>query len=186
MRSVQRFDQYLRLRRGTWHYVRRVPKAVRQTEERKSKNRSLETDSLTVARQRRDVCAAADNRRWAEKMPQRFDGIPRDAIQKDMNLRAESYGFTYRSAVELADKADLAELIDRLKAVVPTKTPITPKVQQDTDALLGLAEPAKVTITQAMDLYLSEIALDELSGKSPDKLPTTQRSSVEPFLISFA
>ena len=170
MRSVQRFDQYLRLRRGTWHYVRRVPKAVRHAENRNSINRSLETDSLTVARQRRDVCAAADNQRWAEIAPKRFGEMPHDAVQKDMNLRAKSYGFTYRPAVELAEKADLVELIDRLKAVVPSKTPITPKVQRDTDALLGLAEPNVVTITQAMDLYLSEIAQDELSGKSPEQV----------------
>ena len=85
MRSVQRFDQYLRLRRGTWHYVRRVPKAVQHAENRNSINRSLETDSLTVARQRRDLCAVADNQRWAEIAPKRFGQMPRDAIQKDMN-----------------------------------------------------------------------------------------------------
>ena len=169
MRSVQRIDQYLRLRRGTWHYVRRVPKSIQHVENRNSINRSLETDSLTVARQRRDVCAAADNQRWAEILPKHFGEIPRDAIQKDMNLRAGSYGFTYRPAVDIAEKADLAERIDRLSAVVPSKTPMIPEVQRDTDALLGLAEPTVVTITQAMDLYLSEIALDELSGKSPEQ-----------------
>ncbi len=87
-----------------------------------------------------------------------------------MNLRARSYGFTYRPAVDIAERANLAELIDRLKAVVPSKTPMTPEVQRDTDALLGLAEPTAFTITQAMDLYLSEIALDELSGKSPEQV----------------
>lgn len=170
MRSVQRIDQYLRLRGGTWYYVRRVPKSVRYVEDRKFINQSLQTDSLTTARQRRDVCATADNQRWAEIVPQRFDAGPRDAIQKDMSLRAKSYGFTYRPAVDIAETADLAELIDRLKAVVPSKTPMTPKVQRDTDALLGLGEPTVVTITQAMDLYLSEIALDELSGKSPEQV----------------
>jgi site-specific recombinase XerD len=170
MRSVQRIDQYLRLRGGTWYYVRRVPKSLRHVEDRKFINQSLQTDSLTTARQRRDVCAAADNQRWAEITPQRFDESPRDANQKDMNQRAEAYGFTYRPAVELAEKTSLAELIERLKAVVPSETPMTPKVQRDTDALLGLAEPDVVTITQAMDLYLSEIALDELSGKSPEQV----------------
>lgn len=170
MRSVQRFDQYLRLRRGTWNYVRRVPRAVRHAENRNSINRSLETDSLTLARQRRDVCAAADNQRWAEIMPQRFAGQQRDAIQKDLNQRAKFYGFTYRPAADIAETAELSELIDRLKAVVPSETPMTPKVQRETDALLGLAEPTSATITQAMDLYLSEIALDEFSGKSPEQV----------------
>lgn len=76
MRSIQRFDQYLRLRRGTWHSVRRVPKAVRHAENRNSINRSLETDSLTVARRRLDVCAAADNQRWAKIIPQCFGQSP--------------------------------------------------------------------------------------------------------------
>ena len=57
MRSIQRQNQYLRLRGDTWHYVRRVPKSVRHVDERVLIYRSLETDSRKVARQRRDICA---------------------------------------------------------------------------------------------------------------------------------
>jgi hypothetical protein len=49
-----------------WHYVRRVPKSVRHIDERVLIYRSLETDSRKVARQRRDICAAADDQRWSE------------------------------------------------------------------------------------------------------------------------
>jgi len=66
MRSIQRPNQYLRLRHDVWHYVRRVPKAVRHIDERVLIYRSLETDSRKVARQRRDICAAADDQRWSE------------------------------------------------------------------------------------------------------------------------
>ena len=45
MRSIQRPNQYLRLRHDVWHYVRRVPKSVRHIDERVLIYRSLETDS---------------------------------------------------------------------------------------------------------------------------------------------
>ena len=44
MRSIQRPDQYLKLRNDIWHYVRRVPKSVRHIDERVLIYRSLETD----------------------------------------------------------------------------------------------------------------------------------------------
>jgi len=72
MRSIQRPNQYLRLRHDVWHYVRRVPKSVRHIDERVLIYRSLETDSRKVARQRRDICAAADDQRWSEITPSRF------------------------------------------------------------------------------------------------------------------
>ena len=61
MRSIQRPNQYLRLRHDVWLYVRRVPKSVRHIDERALIYRSLETDSRKVARQRRDIWAAADD-----------------------------------------------------------------------------------------------------------------------------
>ena len=75
MKSIQRQNQYLRLRGDMWHYVRRVPKSVRHIDERVLIYRSLETDSRKVARQRRDICAAADDQRWSEITPSRF-GTP--------------------------------------------------------------------------------------------------------------
>ena len=63
MKSIKRPDQYLRLRQDIWHYVRRVPKAVQHVEDRAVIHRSLDTDSRKVARQHRDICAAADEQR---------------------------------------------------------------------------------------------------------------------------
>jgi len=59
MRSIQRPDQYLKLRNDIWHYVRRVSKSVRHIDERVLIYRSLETDSRKVARQRLDNARAA-------------------------------------------------------------------------------------------------------------------------------
>ncbi len=54
MRSVQRPDQYLKLRNDIWYYMRRVSKAARHIDKRVLIYRTLESDSRKVARQRRD------------------------------------------------------------------------------------------------------------------------------------
>jgi len=79
MKAIRRPDQYLRLRGDVWHYVRRVPEAVRHIDHRKSIYRSLDTDSRKVARQRRNICAAADDQRWNEIAPGAFGSAPANA-----------------------------------------------------------------------------------------------------------
>ena len=130
---------------------------------------SLETDSRKVARQRRDVCAAADDQRWNEIAPSKFGTPNPTAVMLDLRQRAEAFGFTYKPVEELVATASIDELFERLKVLGPAGRPMTPKKQRDADAVLGVAEPPKVTITQALELYLTEIALDEQIGKSPEQ-----------------
>ena len=172
MRSIQRPNQYLRLRHDVWHYVRRVPKSVRHIDERVLIYRSLETDSRKVARQRRDICAAADDQRWSEITPSRFGTPAPDAVMKDLQQRAQAFGFTYMPVSEIVDKLNGEQIVQRVTALGPINGPLSPKQQRDADALLGLAETPKVKISQALELYLSEIALDEQTGKSPEQLKT--------------
>ena len=94
MRSIQRSNQYLRLRGETWHYVRRVPKELVKTEGQAVIWRSLETDSVKLARQRRDICAAADEQRWNEHAPGRFGTPDPTAVMLDLRQRALAFGFT--------------------------------------------------------------------------------------------
>ena len=172
MRSIQRPDQYLRLRRDVWHYVRRVPKSVRHVDERTLIYRSLETDSRKVARQRRDICAAADDQRWSQISPGRFGAVAPDAVIMDLQQRAAAFGFAYMPVSEIIEKLSGEQIVDRVAALGPINGPLSPKMQRDADALLGLAETPKVKISQALELYLSEIALDEKTGKSPEQLKT--------------
>ena len=172
MRSIQRPDQYLKLRNDIWHYVRRVPKSVRHIDERVLIYRSLETDSRKVARQRRDICAAADDQRWSEITPSRFGTPAPNAVMKDLQQRAQAFGFTYMPVSEIVEKLSGEQIVDRVTALGPINGPLSPKQQRDADALLGLAETPKVKISQALELYLSEIALDEQTGKSPEQLKT--------------
>ena len=152
--------------------MRRVPKSVRHIDERVLIYRSLETDSRKVARQRRDICAAADDQRWSEITPSRFTTHAPDAVMKDLQQRAQAFGFTYMPVSEIVDKLNGEQIVQRVTALGPINGPLSPKQQRDADALLGLAETPKVKISQALELYLCEIALDEQTGKSPEQLKT--------------
>jgi hypothetical protein len=170
MRSIQRPDQYLTLRGDIWYYVRRVPKSVNHIDERTLIFRSLETDSRKVARQRRDICAAADDQRWSEVSPGRFGAPAPHAVMRDLQLRAEAFGFSYMPVADILSKLSREEIIERVAALGPINGSSAAKLKRDADALLGLAETPKVTISQALELYLSEIALDEQTGKSPEQV----------------
>ena len=123
MRSIQRPNQYLRLRHDVWHYVRRVPKSVRHIDERVLIYRSLETDSRKVARQRRDICAAADDQRWSEITPSRFGTPAPDAVMKDLQQRAQAFGFTYMPVSEIVDKLNGEQIVQRVTALGPINVP---------------------------------------------------------------
>ena len=170
MKAIRRLDQYLRLRGDIWHYVRRVPKAVRHIDDRTLIYRSLDTDSRKVARQRRDICADEDNQRWNEIMPNRFQSTPRDAAYRDASHRARSQGFNYEPMESLVSQNTITDLLRRLIALEPLKDSPQQKEERDADALLGSVKTLSATITEAMDLYLSEIVADELSSKSPEQI----------------
>ena len=170
MKAIRRLDQYLRLRGDIWHYVRRVPKAVRHIDDRTLIYRSLDTDSRKVARQRRDICANEDNQRWNEIMPDRFQSPPRDASYQDASHRARSKGFNYKPMDSLVSQNTVTDLLRRLIALEPLKDSPQRKEERDADALLGSVKTPSATITEAMDLYLSEIVADELSSKSPEQV----------------
>ena len=172
MKAIRRPDQYLRLRGDVWHYVRRVPKAVRHIDHRGSIYRSLDTDSRKVARQRRDICASADDQRWNEIAPGAFGAAPANAVLMDLNQRAQAYGFTYKPVSELLDAPNVEDIVRRVEALQAAQGASPQKIANDAAALLGTAETPSVTISQAIDLYLSEIILSELAGKSPEQIAT--------------
>ncbi len=85
---------------------------------------------------------------------------------------ALALGFTYTPASQLAEQATLEQILRRLDTLGSVTAKPTREKLQDADALLGLVTPNDVTITQALNLYLGEIALDEQGGKSPEQLKT--------------
>ena len=57
-------DRYLENRRGRWYYQRRVPKRFHVFDDRRVIKTALKTDSIEVARFRRDALEAADDDYW--------------------------------------------------------------------------------------------------------------------------
>ena len=142
MKSIKRPDLYLRLRQDILHYVRRVPKAVQHIEPHTLIYRSLETDSNKIARQRRDICEAADDQRWSEIAPSQFSSDHGGA-------HAKSFGYSYVPDQELANRAALEDVIRRIDALGQLTEAPTPKLRRDADALFGLVDPSPVPLTQA-------------------------------------
>lgn len=166
MGMMRDLNQHLKKRGTRWHYVRRVPKEYEFFDKRGTVYKSLKTESLELARARRDALVEADNQYW-------LSVIATTNLETEVALRkykaaqrrAMAKGFVYTPAQDLADVATLAEIIDRLKAI-PTD-PVPDK--KEADAVLGLVERPSVKISEAMRIYCEEIAVSELLGKSDEQ-----------------
>ena len=147
---MKRLNQYLLCRGGYWNYHRRVPKAYRDLDTRGTIRTALNTDSLQIARARRDALARADEKLWRalqSEVPSALDAY------EAARARAMALGFIYVPAKELAVQATMDEILNRLKKV-ETSSPI---VTAEADAVLGLVEPKAVVITKAFQIYCEKI-----------------------------
>ena len=166
MGVMRDLNQHLKRRGTRWHYVRRVPREYEFFDKRGTVYKSLKTESLELARARRDALMEADHQYWASVMAS--DTLPTDIARrsyKSAQRRAMAKGFVYTPAQDLADVATLAEIIDRLQAI--PRDPVPDK--KEADAVLGLVERPAVRISKAMALYCDEIAVSELLGKSEEQ-----------------
>jgi len=166
MGVMRDLNQHLKKRGNRWHYVRRVPKEYQFFDKRGTVYKSLKTESLELARARRDALMEADNQYWASVMAS--DTLPMDIARRSYRSaqrRAMAKGFVYTPVQDLADVATLTEIIDRLQAI--PKDPVPDK--KEADAVLGLVERPSVKISKAMELYCDEIAVSELLGKSDEQ-----------------
>ena len=71
MGVMRDLNQHLKKRGNRWHYVRRVPKEYQFFDKRGTVYKSLKTESLELARARRDALMEADNQYWASVMAKR-------------------------------------------------------------------------------------------------------------------
>lgn len=163
MGVMKDLNQHLKRRGARWHYVRRVPKAYELFDKRGTVYKSLKTESLELARARRDALVEADNQYWLSVMVS-GEVSTESALRAyaSAQRRAMAKGFVYTPVQDLADVATLAEIMERLRSI-PTD-PVPDK--KDAYAVLGLVKRPSVKISQAMELYCDEIAVSELIGKS--------------------
>lgn len=166
---MKRLNQFLQNRNGRWYYIRRVPENVADLDCRGMIRTSLRTDSLELARKRRNSMIEADNAYWATliesrstKTDQTQDNITTSRYRASKE-RAMARGYIYTPVNQLAQTADLTDILARL--VDALKVP-TRDQKEEVEALLGGTIPKSLKISDAFDLYCKEIAIGDLHGKS--------------------
>jgi integrase len=169
-------NRFLQFRDNHWHYKRRVPSRYAAIDDRAVIRFSLKTDSLDIARIRRDAQVKADDLYWASLVGIDGDSTEIGASQQRAvadrryqaaTLRALARGFTYATVDELADRADTADIIRRIHAVNERdKGGSSIAERSEAEAVLGGISPPPLKISQVFELYCSEIAVDELLSKS--------------------
>lgn len=165
-------DKYLQFRENHWHYRRRVPTRYAPYDGRGTIRFSLKTESLNIARIRRDAQMHADEVYWASLI-EKEDEPTELGLKQQRELAERRYrraclqalarGFTYATADELASMSDTEELIERIRAASKAS-----EEEQGiaTESVLGGVERPSVTISDVFERYCNEIAIDDLIGKS--------------------
>ena len=161
---------YLMLRGDVWWYNRRVPAKYAHLDTRKRIRKSLDTYAKEEACLLRDKLAEADSQYWASlALAELGDGDGRKAAEAQYQsavARAEAAGFSYRPVLEIATDEPLAQTLDRILAVRDTAGAEDIPEPAATEAILGGATRPKVKISEALEIYFNEIALDEQMYKS--------------------
>ncbi|WP_031555485.1 DUF6538 domain-containing protein [Parvularcula oceani] len=183
-------DRYLKSRGRRWWYCRRVPTRFAHLDTRGTIRESLGTDSLEVARLRRDHLAEADDAYWQGLALAAAGEGGAEALgalrqrHKAAQTRALAAGFTYRTVDRLAATPDLDDLVERLLAVRERShsDDIAPR---EAEALLGGAPQPPVRVSDAFEIYLREIAFNDTLYKSPRQRYSwekTKRTSIGYFI----
>ena len=96
MKTISHPNQYLQQRGEVWCYIRRVPTILTEKIGRRIISRSLQTDSVSTARRRRDMCADADDARWNKLIPSTFKGpsVDRSLRQARKDATAMALGIS--------------------------------------------------------------------------------------------
>lgn len=168
-------DRYLKDRNGWWYYQRRVPARVAHLDERGLIQTSLDTQSVDVARLRRDAMSKADDALWQEL--KRTGEVPARTIKERYDAacaRAMALGFVYRGLDELAN-APLEDLVARLEKLQARGAAHADSGAADTEALLGGVAVPKVVISQAMEDHIAEVGPLENQGKSAKQIKSWEK-----------
>ena len=111
----------------------------------------------------RDAFEQADHDLWASML---CDEDEPAAIKryKAAVRRASALSFAYRPAAELEAKASWQELAERMEAILDVRTPHAVEV-----AVFGGEATPSVKLSEALKVYLEDIAASQLVTKSPQQ-----------------
>lgn len=189
-------NSYLERRGRVWWYNRRVPTKCAHLYTRRRIKESLGTTSVEQARYKRDLLAEADDHYWAslqiaEEAGPATNREVSEAISRRYRMatvNALACGFTYKPIDHLATEASLEETLARLLAVRTQAGPAEIPRERDAEALLGGATKPTISVSEAFEVYLSEIAYNAQLYKSPNQRASwekTKRTSIQ-YFIDFA
>jgi len=166
---ARKSNHYLKRRSERWHYYRRVPKKFAEIDPRGTIRIALNTDSVMVAREKRDRLAQADEALWQTSLAGVHGlDVDIDATKqrhKHAQNRALALGFSFKPIDELLATGNVIDLVERVETIAKANDPVS-----EAKVLLGTIEIPKVTIREALELYLTTLSIGERKGKSPDQL----------------
>ena len=163
-----RRNHYLEQRGHRWYYTRRVPTRYAEVDPRRVIKVALHTDSLTIARERRDAMVDADDHFWETELVKKV-GVSR-ADSREMcryraaRRRALAVGFEFKPLADLIATAPLDDLLARLQHVKGDEENV-----REAEAVMGNIAPPKDTIRDAFRLYCDKLAITETAQKSPEQ-----------------
>lgn len=181
-------DRFLE-RRGEWYrYVRRIPKRLRSFYVSDRVRIALHTKLNHVARLKRDELVKADEEYWthlgyAADLAQSGGAVPVDAARAQYEAakaRALTAGLPYAPLDALVERRAVSEIVERALAIEAHAASDGRLNPADIDALLGGVDAPKVSVSDALDVWKTEIAPTLMMNKSPNQkriaLQTTERS----------
>ena len=177
MTRTQDGEQFLKKRGGGYYYYRRVPVRVRSFYPSDLIRISLGTKSIEVAKARRDELAEADDDYWAQlklslNLEEAGEAMSTAHAKRRYEIakaRALAAGFKFKALDQLAQPSQVDEIVRRLEAIegrAASDGSLNPEV---IDAVLGGVEGPKTSISEAMEIYQTKIALPNLVKKSPEQ-----------------
>ncbi len=165
-------DRFLRRRGARWHYYRRVPERFTPVDPRGTIRIALGTDSAEIARLRRDELAAADEAFWAAAaLSEEAGGRETERLAAEARYRracaaALAAGFRYKPLAQLISEDDIEDVVRRLLTLDRKGRAEGELKPAAVDALLGAVDVPAVKVSEALDIYFREIAIDDQYGKS--------------------
>ena len=141
------FRAIIRLRHGTLHLVRRVPRRYASVEPRGMVWLSLHTDSMTEAERKAQGAWDALLRTWEARL--RGDTAEASKRYEAALDIARAYGFTYLPAAKVAEPP-LEKIIARVDAAHDKRGRPNMAAAR---ALLGAVEKPQITVTGALEAF---------------------------------
>lgn len=181
--SIRR-NHYLEQRGYRWYYVRRVPARYQEIDKRRTIKASLHTDSLIIARERRDAMMDADEHLWETGLAQQTGTVAEESPEmcryRSARRRARAVGFEFKPLNKIEVFEPSETLLERLNYIDGKE-----RTDREVEAVLGTIERPKETIRDAFKLYCDKLSISQTSRKSPEQVVrwrATKSRSVEHFV----